>query len=121
MEQQLPVRAQIVALVGCVALFLFVLELVRRRRLKEEYSILWMSVSLGTAVLAAWGGLLVGITRMVGAISANSVIFFFGLLFLMGLVLHLTVRVSGLTEENKDLSQVVALLSQRLEDLEKGR
>lgn len=118
-EQQLPVRAQIVAVIGCIVLFLFVLELVRRRRLREEYSILWMAVSLGTAVIAAWGGLLLGITRLVGAISANSVIFFFGLLFLMGLVLHLTVRVSGLTEQNKDLTQRLALLANRLEEAEK--
>jgi hypothetical protein len=120
MEQLLPVRAQIVALIGCLVLFLFVLELVRRRRLREEYSILWMAVSLGTAVLAAWSGLLLGLTRLVGAISANSVIFFFGLLFLMGLVLHLTVRVSGLTEQNKDLAQSLALLQQRLDAAERS-
>jgi len=116
MGQQLPLRAQIVAVIGCVFLFVFVLELVRRRRLKEEYSILWMGVSLGTAVLAAWGGLLLRITRLVGAYSANSVIFFFGLLFLLGLVLHLTVRVSGLTEQNKNLAQQLALLAGRLEE-----
>jgi hypothetical protein len=118
MEPVLPLRAQIVAVAGCVLLFAFVLELVRRRRLREEYSILWMGVSLGMALLAAWGGLLLGITRLVGALSANSVIFFFGLLFLMGVVLHLTVRVSGLTEQNKDLTQELGLLSRRLEDLE---
>jgi hypothetical protein len=116
MEQQLPFRAQVVAVVGCILLFVFVLELVRRRRLKEEYSILWMAVSLGTAVLAAWGGLLLGITRLVGAYSANSVIFFFGLLFLLAVVLHLTVKVSGLSEQNKDLAQQLALLERRLEE-----
>ena len=115
-DATLPLRAQIVALLGCVALFLFVLELVRRRKLKEEYSMLWRAVSLGTAVLAAWGGLLLGITRLVGAASANSVIFFFGLLFLMAVVLHLTVRVSGLTERNKDLAQELALPRQKLEE-----
>jgi hypothetical protein len=114
-EAQLPVRAQILAVVGCVLLFVFVLELVRRRKLKEEYSILWMAVSLGMAILAAWADLLIGITRMIGAYSANSVIFFFGLLFLMCLVLHLTVRVSGLSEQNKDMAQDLALLRNRLE------
>ena len=121
MESSLPVRAQVIAVIGCVILFLFVLELVRRNRLKEEYSMLWMGVSLGTAVLAAWGDLLLGITRAMGAVSANSVIFFFGLLFLMGLVLHLTVKVSGLSEHNKDLIQEVALLEQRLSQLDKDQ
>jgi hypothetical protein len=114
----LPARAQIIAVIGCVLLILFVVDLVRRRRLREEYSILWMAVSVGTAILAVWGGLLLGITRIMGAYSANSVIFFFAILFLMGLVLHLTVRVSGLTERNKDLVQEVALLGRRLEEME---
>ncbi len=116
METVIPPRAQLVAVLGCLALFGFVLELVRRRRLKEEYSILWMAVSLATALLAAWGGLLLAITKLVGAYSANSVVFFFGLLFLTALVLHLTVRVSGLTEQNKDLAQEVALLRARFDD-----
>ena len=121
LRPELPLRAQVIAVVGCVLLFLSVLELVRRRRLKEEYSILWMVVSFGMGLLAAWGDLLLAITRLVGAYSANSVIFFSAILFLMGLVLHLTVRTSGLTEQNKDLAQEVALLSRRIEELEGSR
>ena len=75
-----------------------------------------MAESFGTALLAAWSGLLSGVTRLVGAYSANSVIFFFGLLFLAATVLHLTVRVSGLTEDNKDLAQELALLRSRLDE-----
>lgn len=121
LRPELPLRAQVIAVVGCVLLFLSVLELVRRRRLKEEYSILWMVVSFGMGLLAAWSDALLAITRLVGAYSANSVIFFSAILFLMGLVLHLTVRTSGLAEQNKDLAQVVALLSRRIEELEGSR
>ncbi|NNF06457.1 MAG: DUF2304 domain-containing protein [Candidatus Eisenbacteria bacterium] len=116
MEQELPFRAQVVAIIGCALLFLFVLELVRRRKLKEEYSMLWMAVSLGMAVLAIFSDLLLGITKAMGAYSANSVIFFFGLLFLLAAVLHLTVKVSGLAEENKNLVQELALLRGKLEE-----
>jgi len=93
---------------------------VRRRKLKEEYSILWMAVSLSTAVLAVWDELLLGITRAVGAFSANSIIFFFGLLFLMAVALHLTVKVSVLTERNKDLTQALALLRGQVEETRSG-
>jgi len=120
MVQVLPVRAQIIAVIGCVFLFLFVLELVRRRQLKEEYSILWMAVSLGVAVLAMWGRLLIGVTHLMGAMSANSIIFFFGLLFLMVVALHLTVKVSALSERNKDLTQALALLRAQVEEARSG-
>ena len=119
MEPIIPVRAQLFAIAGCLLLFGLVLGLVRQRRLREEYSILWLGVTAGTAVLATWGGLLVWLTHLVGALSANSVIFFFGLLFLTVLLLHLTVRVSGLMEQNKDLAQEVSLLGGRLESLER--
>ncbi len=121
MEPTLPLRAQIVAVIGCVLFLFFVLELVRRRRLREEYSILWMAVSVALAVLAVWDGLLLAITRAVGAFNANSVIFFFGLLFLLTVVLHLTVRVSELSETNKNLTQALALLEARLHEKDPAR
>jgi len=37
---------RIVAIVGSVALLLFIIELVRRRRLKEEYSVLWVTTAV---------------------------------------------------------------------------
>jgi len=39
-------RIQIIAIVGSVAFLLLVLELVRRRRLAEEYSALWIVAAL---------------------------------------------------------------------------
>jgi len=119
--QPITLRAQIVAVVGCALVFLFVLEMVRRRRLKEEYSILWMAVTLGAAVLALWDDLLLAVTRAIGAYDANSIIFFFGLLFLSTLLFHLSVRVSELADRNKDLVQELALLAHRLEAAERGR
>jgi predicted membrane protein len=45
-------RVQMVTLTGSVALLLLVLELVRRRKLTEEYSLLWILASLGLLAVA---------------------------------------------------------------------
>lgn len=50
-------RIQIVAIVGSVLFLLLVLELVRRRRLAEEYSALWIAgalVLLGASIRRDW-------------------------------------------------------------------
>jgi hypothetical protein len=41
----MPIRQKIFALLVCVAVFIFIIELVRQRRLREEYSVLWLATS----------------------------------------------------------------------------
>ena len=60
---------RIVAIVLALGGLVFVLELVRRRRLKEEYSVLWMLTAVTLLVLAAWSDLLVKITDAIGGVA----------------------------------------------------
>jgi hypothetical protein len=103
-------RTRIVAVGGAVVMLVFVLELVRRRRLKEEYSILWVLTSLVLLVLAIWFELLIGITRAIGAVLPSSTLFFFGLVFALVMLLHFSVRVSQLERRVTMLAQEVGLL-----------
>jgi len=106
---------RIVAFVLGVGLFLFIVELVRRRKLQEEYSLLWLITGATIAVLAVWHEIVVEITRLIGAALPMSTLFFFGLLFLIVINLHYSVKISGLSRRVKDLTQELALLRQRLE------
>jgi hypothetical protein len=113
----LPFRAQMVAAFLALGMFVIAFDLVRRRRLREEYSLLWIAVTASMALLAFWGDLLITITRLVGAYSANSVIFLFGLGFLTLVSLHYSMRLSDLTARNKDLAQALAILRSTVEAL----
>ena len=104
---------RIIAIAGSLALLLFVIELVRRHRLKEEYSVLWVTTAILLLLLAAWGGLLRSLTHAIGAISQASTLYFFGLIFAMFLLLHFSVRVSQLEKRVTAMIQEVALLSVR--------
>jgi hypothetical protein len=104
---------RIIAIVGSVGLLLFIIELVRRRRLKEEYSILWVMTAAALCLLAAWGGLLESLTHAIGAVSQGSTLYFFGLIFAMLLLLHFSVRVSDLERRVIAMTQEIALLSVR--------
>lgn len=102
---------RVAAIVGSLALLIFIVDLVRRRRLKEEYSVLWVAVALLFLVLAAWGGLLHGLTHAIGAITESSTLYFFGLLFVVFLLLHFSIRVSLLERRLTALVQEIALLA----------
>jgi hypothetical protein len=118
-------KTRIVAATASVALLLFVLELVRRRRLKEEYSVLWVATALVILVLSLWYGLLLKITHAIGAVLPTSTLFFFGLVFALFMLLHFSVRVSQLERKVTMLVQEIGLLGrvepgedEELEELE---
>ncbi len=105
----ITLRIRIVAIAGCIALLLFIVELVRRRRLKEEYSALWVTMAIVLIVVAAWGGLLHSLTRAIGAVSESSTLYFFGLMFAFFLLLHFSIRISLLERRLTALVQEIAL------------
>jgi hypothetical protein len=106
-------KIRVIAIVGSVALLLFIVELVRRRRLKEEYSVLWVTTALVVLALALSGGLLQRLTHAIGAISQASTLFFFAIVFVVFLLLHFSVRVSKLERRLTATIQEVALQGER--------
>jgi hypothetical protein len=107
-------RAQIIAVIVTFLIFVFVLELVRRRRLVERYALLWMTAALALLVLAIWTGGLDVLKELMGIEDAANAIFIlaFGVAFL--LLLNFSVVSSRLSEETKILAQEVASLEARL-------
>ena len=91
-----------------------VLNLVRRGRLKEEYTPIWTTVALGIMALSIWFDGIRLITRAVGAWTPSSTLFFFGELFLLVLCLNYAVRLSSLSTQVKLLAQEVSILRSEL-------
>ncbi|MBI5709174.1 MAG: DUF2304 domain-containing protein [Candidatus Eisenbacteria bacterium] len=103
-------RTQIITAFGAVALVFYVLDLVRRRKLSEDYSLLWMIASLVVAVLGFSTPLLTWITRALGIMGESSTVFAFGLGFATVMLLYLSIRLSRLGQENHALTRELALL-----------
>ena len=85
-------RTQIISAVAAVGLALYVLDLVRRRRLSEEYSFLWVVASIVVAILGFSTPLLRALTRGLGILYEGSTVFFFGLAFATAMLLHVSVK-----------------------------
>jgi len=117
-------RVQIVAIVATGALFVVLLELVRRRRLLERYAILWLFCAVALLGLSVWKGLLSDLAHAVGIFYAPSALFVIAFGFVLVLLLHFSVAVSRLADQNKVLAKRVALLEEQqraAEEAARGR
>jgi hypothetical protein len=107
-------KAQIIALVATIAIFLLVLDLVRRRRLAERYALLWMFATIALLVLAIWTDGLDVIADAMGIEEPANAIFILAFGVVFGLLLNFSVATSRLSEETKILAQEVARLDHEL-------
>lgn len=103
-------------IVGSGLIFL-IIELVRQRKLREEYSQLWFATGLAVLILIVWSDLLGWLSHLIGAVSQISTIFFFAFIFLMLISLHFSIVISKLTNQLKNLAQEHALLRSKFEAL----
>jgi hypothetical protein len=110
-------RSIILAVGASLAVFVFVLELVRRRRLSEEYSLLWLLTALAMLVVSAWRDLLHGMAAVVGIVYPPNLLFLLAALFTLAILLYHSTVITRLTRENKDIAQHVALLQYEVEQL----
>ncbi len=117
-----PVRISVAAGIASALLLLIVLELIRGRRLKERYALLWLATGLVLFVLSVWRG---GLNTIAGWLGVSgyppAILFAAAILFVIAVLLHYSTVLSKLTDDNVLLAQEVALLRARLEALERDR
>jgi len=98
------------ALAGCVALVVFLTYLLRRRRLREKYVVIWLVVAVSVCVLGAFPQLVLAVTRAVGMETPSNLLFATALLVLLGVCIQLSVEMTEVEEETRTLLEEVALL-----------
>ena len=116
-----PLGVSVAATLASLVLLIAVLELVRRRRLREKYALLWILTAIVLIVLSAWRGAVNAIAVTLGVSYGPAVIFAVGALFVLVVLLHYSTVISALTDRSVVLAQKVAMLEQRLETLERER
>ena len=113
-DSSIETKAQIVALVATLAIFLLVLDLVRRRRLAERYALLWMLAGVALLALAIWTDGLGVLADLMGIQEPANAIFILAFGVVSVLLLHFSVAITRLSEETKILAQESARLEHEL-------
>lgn len=99
-------------LTGLVGLLLLVviLELLRRRQLREKYAVLWLAVGLIVVPLGLFPRMLDRVAETIGVASGVSLALFLGMVFLLLVCIHLSWEVSRLEEETRTIAEELAIL-----------
>ena len=114
----MPLQQQIFSLLISVIVFVFVVDMVRKRRLKEEYSVLWLATSVIMFILVLRYKWLVALTAFIGAGLPTTTLFLCSIIFLILLSVQFCIKISTLTDQVKNLSQENALIKQDIEILQ---
>src|SRR5579872_5036676 len=112
----MPWHQRFVIVLSAFGLMTLIFELVRKRRLREEYSWIWLLTGVGIFILA-WvpeEGLMF-IADWLGSRNPPAAIFFLAFCFVVLVCLQFSVRLSRMTEQGKTLAQKIALLEQDIE------
>ena len=114
-----PVKISIAAAIASLLLILIVLELIRGRRLKERYALLWLVTGIVLLVLSAWRG---GLNTIAGWLGVETyppaILFAVATLFIIIVLLHYSTVRSQLDDQSTLLAQRVALLETELARLD---
>ena len=110
-----PWRVSILGAVAAIVLLAIVFELIRRRRLRERYALLWLLTGLVMLALSLWRD---GLNTIAGWLGVTeyppAVLFAAATLFIIVVLLHYSTVISKLADRNTILAQRVALLEERL-------
>lgn len=111
-------RIEFWAVLGCLMLAGILVELVRRNRLKEKYSLLWFLTSAVLLVLTLKRNWLDVLARFVGIYYAPSALFLVLVFFMLMILVHFSTVISQLLQDKQRVVQEIALLEARIRDLE---
>jgi hypothetical protein len=114
-------RVTVISIGASAALLLYILEMVRRRRLREEYSILWLFGSALILVLSVKQDWLDRLAHMAGIAYPPSFLFLVGILFILLILIHFSIAISKLHQMNKKMAQEIALMKSALPPGERSR
>ena len=116
----IDIKLQLIAIALTGGLVVLILELIRRRRLMERYSLLWLFSSAVLLALSVWRVALEELASAVGIFYAPSALFAVAFGFVLVLLLHFSLVISGLAEQTKVLAQRIGLLQHEVDEL-RGR
>lgn len=115
----IQLRTQIFVIVLGLVMLLFILNMVRRKQLREQYSLLWI---LSATVLTLSAVFIDGVDRLAHAIGIYyppAFLFLIAILLVLTLQFHFSTVISSLREQNKQLTQDVGILAAELDEMKR--
>ncbi len=114
------IKQKIFAIAACAALIVLVAVLIKRRKLREEYALLWLATGIGMLILVIGYPLLLEVSKMIGAVTPTTTLFLFALLFIVLISIHFSVKFTLLSDQIQSVITEMSFLRKELEELKKA-
>lgn len=108
-------KIQIIAIAISLLFLLYIIRLIIKGKLREEYSIVWIVCTIVLIVFSFWRNGLEVMANLLGVYEAPNLIFTGAIFAILIYLLHLSVVISKLQSQNKQLAQDIALLKEKME------
>ena len=109
---------RMVALFVSCFVIVYIIRMIRTKRMREEYVVLWIFTAVGTAILVIFENLTLHIAGLIGAESDIVLMTFLAFAYVLALLVHYSLRISEMMHNIEELNQEVALLKNRVEELQ---
>jgi len=110
--------------IGTLSIILLIItfELIRKEKLREEYSLLWLFTGAVILVFSIWPEYFLSrfFSQITGIFYLSAVVLL-AFMFLLLIVFHFSVVISRLTSQNKELAQRYALMELEFRELRNQR
>ncbi len=113
-------KIQIIAIAVSLLFLLYIIRLIVKGKLREEYSIFWIICTVVLILFSFWRDGLEIMAQLLGVFEAPNLVFTGAIFAVFIYLLHLSVVVSKLHSQNKKLAQDIALLKQKIEKKNNG-
>ena len=110
----MSVRIQIIIITVCVVFFLYVANLLRKKKIDFKYALGWLALGLIILFLAAFPNVLAWISTQIGIASPVNMLFFFGLCLSLCMIFSQSVSLSHANDSIKKLTQELAILKKTI-------
>ena len=115
----MPLKARLFLLLMSMGVFIFILQLIRKRRLKIEHSILWLAVSILLIFLSLWQSFTDRFAEMIGISYPPALYFAVAIIFAFLMILHLSMEISKMKDRIKTLNQELSISELYIKELKK--
>jgi hypothetical protein len=115
----MPLKAKIIIILLSAMLFMFVLNLIRKRSLKIEHSVLWLLVSAVILLASIWQDIADNVALFLGIEYPPALFLSVAVFFSLAILMHFSIELSHLKDQNKSLTQELAIYKQKINKLER--
>jgi hypothetical protein len=112
-----PSRIQFLAIIGSILFLIFIIELIRKRKIKDAYGLLWIFFGVVFIVISIWRQGLEVISHLLGIFYTPAAFLLILIMAILLILIQYSQVISRLSENCKTLNQQIGILRLEIKEL----